>query len=99
MCPTRMCSATRPGHFPGVPESLQACHKPTRKEDEKYSMSPLKETFGLAASSELASYISIPGTGPLYSSVSGSSSTMMRVPRSHPVSNPNRHRFYGNRRN
>lgn len=78
MCLARMCSATRHGLaiFQGFPSRyVQACYRATGKDDEKYYVSPSSEKFGPATSSGLANYFSIAGTGHLYWSVSGSSST------------------------
>lgn len=55
-----------------VSESLWACCRLT--DDGRDCERPSNETFGLAASSELSSYFSIPATGYLYTSVSLSSS-------------------------
>lgn len=55
-----------------VSESLWACCGLT--DDGRDCENPSNETFGLAASSELSSYFSIPATGYSYTSVSASSS-------------------------
>lgn len=55
-----------------VSESLWACCGLT--DDGRDCENPSNETFGLAASSELSSYFSIPATGYSYTSVSVSSS-------------------------
>lgn len=55
-----------------VDESLWACCGLT--DDGRDCASPSNETFGMAASSELSSYFSIPATGYSYTSVSLSSS-------------------------
>lgn len=55
-----------------VSESLWACCGLT--DDGRDCENPSNETFGLAASSKLSSYFSIPATGYSYTSVSASSS-------------------------